>query len=66
MDRLAVVVPLQNQHTRPLVIGRVLFDHGTLADALENIIDQDTIGSQLVIAMVRDQDLPRATKSRVR
>jgi len=57
MDGFAVVIPLQDEDTRPLVIGRVLFDHGALADSREDLPDQDTICSQFLIAVVRDQDL---------
>ncbi len=57
MDRLAVVIPLQDWDTRSLVVGRILFDHDALADRCADIPDQDAISSQFIVAMVRDQDL---------
>ncbi len=57
MDGLATVIALQDQHARPLVIGRILFNHYSPSDSSDNIPDQDTIGSQFIIAMLGDHDL---------
>jgi tRNA(Ile)-lysidine synthase TilS/MesJ len=55
MDGLALVVLLQDKHTRPLVIGRVLFDHGALPGSFKDIRDKNTICRKLIIPVIRDE-----------
>jgi len=43
VDGLALVVLLQDKDARPLVIGRVLFDHGTLPGTFKDILHKNTI-----------------------
>ena len=57
MDGVAVMIVLQNQHTRPFVVSGVLFDNSTHGNAVQDIRDQDTIRRQLIVAVFRDQDL---------
>ncbi len=56
MDSPAAAIPLQNQDTRALMIAWVFLDHCALNDASVNILDQDTIRSQLIITMLGDYD----------
>ncbi len=57
VDGLALVVLLQDKHTRPLVIGRVLFDHGALPGPCKDIRDKNTICRKLIIPVIRDEYL---------
>ena len=58
MDWLSFMVPLQYQHARPFRIGWVVFDYDPFPHAFVNIPNQDTICNELIIAMIRDQNLP--------
>jgi len=57
MDGLALVVLLQDKHTRPLVISRVLFDHGALPGSFKDIPHKNTVCRKLIIPVIRDEYL---------
>ena len=57
MDGLALVILLQYQHARPLVVGRVLFHYGALSGTFKNIPYKNTIGRKFIIPVIRDEHL---------
>jgi hypothetical protein len=57
MHRLTVLVLLQDEYTRSLIIRRVIFDHGGLTDPQEHIMHKNVIGCEFIIAMVGYDDL---------
>jgi len=48
------------------VIGWVIFHDHRINDSSQDIIDQNIIVCQLVVAMIRDLHFPRATNSQIR
>ena len=53
MDRLALLIPLQDEHTRPLIIRRVIFDHSGFTYLRDDLVDQNAICGKFIIAMIR-------------
>ena len=55
VDGLALVVLLQDKHTWPLVIGRVLFNHSGLPGSSKDIPHKNIICGKLIIPVIRDE-----------
>jgi hypothetical protein len=65
MDRSALPILLQNEHARPLIVLRVIFDNDSFSNPLYGIPEQNTIMHHLIVSMVRNQTLLILTRSRI-
>jgi hypothetical protein len=52
MDGMALVVPLQDKDTWPLVILRVVLYHHSVCHSYNDIAHKNTILGQLIITMI--------------
>lgn len=52
MYRLSLPIMLQNEHARSLVVGWIIFDHHGGVDARYNVINENIVFRQFVIAMI--------------
>ena len=52
MQRLTLLILLQDEHTWPLIIRRIIFDHDGFACPRENVLDKKVICREFIIAMV--------------
>jgi len=57
VNRLTFVVRLQYQDRRPLPEGRVVFNHDGCCDTAQNISNENSVGSQLVITVLGDTNI---------
>ena len=49
MNRLTVSILFQHQYARPFRVIGVIFDHRGAAQAIDNVTNKHTVGSELLI-----------------
>ena len=57
VNRPTVVIRLQHQYGRPLSEGRVVFNHDGCCDTAQNISNENSVGSQLVITVLGNTNI---------
>lgn len=57
VDRITLVNLLQHQHRRAFPEDRVIFNHHCGCDAAQNISNENSVGGQLVITVLRDTNV---------
>jgi hypothetical protein len=53
MDRLLIGILLRHEHTWPLAIRRIVFDHNAIENTSQDIPGEDVFVRHLIVAMVR-------------
>jgi len=57
MNWLTLLVPLEHEHARPLVVGRIIFHNHSCGKSGQNILDEKTVFRQFIIPMIRNLNL---------
>jgi hypothetical protein len=56
VNRLAIAIPLQNEHAWPLWVFRVVLNHNGGCQPIDGITHADRVRGKLLVAVKRDAD----------